>query len=127
MISYTDLQDCKILLTRALLNKSVSAFGEDGHGEHGASPRAAHFNISKITLLITQPEDATHAVAVLQLAEYSARDVGHVSTDRNLCISLNKYLVEHDIDPACWSFAAIQFQGDSCFTIDLNVQKLLQY
>ncbi len=121
--------DCTILLKRALLGKTMAVFGVDGFGLHGSSFRGKHFVVNDITVLVTA-EDALGdpvGVALISLDGYNSADDGHLSTDQNLKISVNKCLQADHIDPKCWTYAALEFQGADFFVIDLDVPRLLDW
>lgn len=120
--------DCQILLNRALLGKTVSCFGADGNGLYGTHHFAKHFDIANVRAQVHQDSDENlTGVAMIILDGYDSQVDGHVATDVNLKISVNKLLAAEYIDTSCWSWADIAEQGDQFFTINFNVNKLLGY
>jgi hypothetical protein len=118
--------DCTILLKRALLGKTMAVFGIDGFGLHGYSFHGKHFPVTDVTVLVTDDgEEDPKGMAMICLDGYNSGDCGHLSTDQNLRISLNKCLQAEVIDPTCWSWAPIDYQGLDFFVIELDVPKLL--
>lgn len=119
----TEHDDCKILLDRAFLGKTVTVFGADGHGEHGQSDFSKEFIVHGI--MIISNEIFGNAAVLILTGQHLVN--GHVSTDNNLRISLNKLLIEQEIDVTCWEYACFEHQHHGAVTIDLNVTKLLGY
>ena len=126
MINYELQDDCLVLLNRALLNKTVCAFGADGHGEHGYSLFPQYFNVSDITVLINSSQAELNPVAIVMLSldDFDSDLSGHVSTDNNLRISINTHLISEEIDPKCWAFAPFSFQGTGYVVLEIEVNKL---
>lgn len=58
---------------------------------------------------------------------YNATVTGHVITDQNLKISLNKLLQAATIDSTCWSWGSAEMQGADFFLLNLDVNRLLEW
>jgi len=121
--------DCVILLNRAWLGKTVSAFGADGHGDYGQSPFAKYFTIDDITLLISENKITGEitGTALLNLTGFDSSIDGHCATDKNLTISLNKLLADQHIDPTCWKYESYEFQGMDFVVVSIDVSRLLDW
>ena len=93
--------DCDILLTRALLGKTVACFGEDGFGQFGTSTLAKHFTISRVetSIKVDQNLDIEKAEVTLSLDGYSGLHDGLLWTDQNFLISARGLLKAQCIDP----------------------------
>ena len=121
---YTD--DCNIMLKRALLGKSISCFGSDGNGKYGQHYFARHYTILDVSCRVYADEDEQlHGEALIAPLGYSFSDHGHVATDKNLEISINKLFDLEYIDHDCWSWAPLEDQGSLYFTIKFDPNKLL--
>jgi hypothetical protein len=122
--------DCATLILRALLSKSVVAFGDDGLGKYGRSQIPRTFLIHNIDVDVEcddQTGDDATCTAKLYLEGFHKDDVGHVATDQNLLISLRQHLKDAEIDPSCIRFADYALQGDDYCTLHFDVQLLLQW
>jgi hypothetical protein len=120
-------RDCSILLERALLHKTVAAYGIDGNGQYGTNDRAHFFKVQGIQVDLESSSDVMNLLgtASILLENYKVKQHGHIFTDNNLRISLNVLLHKQGIDPRCWSWSDLKSQGDSFFTVELNVPKLM--
>lgn len=127
--SYLLEADAKIILNRALLNKEVNAFGLDGSGKYGTSYTAKHFEISNVSAVIDIYSDINDPFVYvpLTLTGYNSNDNGHIVTDNNLKISLNRLFSEHSIDENCWDWADMNQQFSNGFTIRVNLASLLEW
>ncbi len=127
---FTVESDCSILMMRALFKQQVVAFGEDGLGKHGTCDRPQYYEIEDISIDlendITFDEDAKGTVH-LKLKGYSAKDFGHIATDKNFMISLANHLKDAEIDPSCVSYAPIGQQTDDGVMLTLKVAILLNW
>lgn len=120
------IQDCKILLDRALLNKSIVCFGADGNGQYGSSQYPKYFKVIDIQVNVYSDEDdILFGTASIFLDGYDSKENGHVATDLNLKISLNQLLINEMITTSCWTWAELQTQGENFFTINFDVMQLL--
>ena len=118
--------DSAIVLARAFKDKQVACFGADGNGQYGSSPYAKHFTADAPSCRVYLDQDETmFTIAEVELLGYSATTDGHVATDVNLKISINKLLAAEYIDTKCWSWASLQDQGNTFFTIVFDTNKLL--
>lgn len=131
MPSMKDIEaDCGALLFRALFEKEVTAFGEDGLGKYGTNDMPKLFMIDDIDIDLEYDEQTDEVLggkAYLHLVGYSSKDCGHVATDLNLTISIARLLREHCIDPACLTWAPLKDQGDTYFTMLIDVPLLLSW
>lgn len=121
------VEDCSILLERALLGKTVVGFGSDGNGLFGYSLLAKSFTVSEInvTMSYNADNDDITGIARIFITPYSSADCGHIATDGNLKFSVNKLLEAEYINTECWCWAPISEQGENYFTISFDVHKLL--
>lgn len=121
-------EDCVVLLERALLNRRVSAFGEDGLGQHGASDTPRFFRVEAVFVELEADHDDDPSLlagsAQLFLEGYDAADVGHICTDANFMISVNAHLAAAGVEP-CLAYSAVEDQGVHYVQLDIDVGKLL--
>jgi hypothetical protein len=117
-------EDCRSLLERALLEKTVCAFGEDGFGKYGSSAFGAWYTIIAIEVAIYLHSEMGQVTFFLE--GYDSRVTGHAMTDKNLEISLIQHLKAAGIDPDCffWQHNTDQ-QGIDSVTMDLQLDLLL--
>jgi hypothetical protein len=121
-------KDCEILLKRALLNKTLSCFGEDGFGQYGKDSFARYYQVSRITTRAYQDQDEqVFVIARIYLGGYSSTLQGHAATDRNLEISVNNFFTAEYISPNSWTWAEEALQEHNCFTIEINALNFLGY
>lgn len=118
--------DCSILLFRALLDKHVVAFGDDGLGKYGRSEFSKAFTISDLEIFI-DPQDNNTGEVSLRLQEYDAADVGHIYTDQNFLISIGALLSTSNIGQKCLSYAGFESQGSNYVSLKIDVPTLLQW
>ena len=116
--------DLRVLATRALVGKTVTAFGIDGNGQYGTSDTPQTYKIAFISSGLVSDKEGWICAA---LERYSHRDFGHVATDANLRISLNQLFTDCDIDSTCWSWAGLDEQGDDYFVIRVDVRKMIDW
>ena len=121
--------DIMILLMRALFDKEVAAFGDDGLGKYGRSDRAHRFIIDDITVDVALDEINGMCSAMVNLypAGYSSSTVGHIVTDQNFLISVRQHLADDAIDPACIQYHDPDFQGANFVMMEIDVAKLLDW
>lgn len=111
-------QNAKILLDRTFIGKEVTCFGADGCGKYGRSHFPQNFVIEDVHVSDIIEEDEIRFFDVeIKLHEYDASVCGHVVTDVNLKISVNKLLDESYINNSCWSWGTIEQQKQNSFTI----------
>jgi hypothetical protein len=121
-------KDCEILLKRALLNKTLSCFGEDGFGQYGKDSFARYYRVSCITTRAYQDQDEqVFVIARIYLDGYNSTLQGHAATDRNLEISVNNFFAAEYISPNSWTWAEEALQEHNCFTIEINALNFLGY
>jgi len=124
-------EDVQILLDRALLSKSICAFGEDGLGKHGRHDRASWFKIKSVDITIECDEDDDYpeeiqGIASLKLEGYDSTVVGHIMTDHNFKICLDAFLKNTDIDPDSLTWPDdLEMQGDDFVTLNIDIGLLL--
>ena len=130
----TILTDCKVLLSRALIGKTVNAFGIDGFGQHGTNDQGLQFTVSSLAIVLGEIPEPTQifnteliGLVAIVLDGYDAGMYGHVATDGNLKISLNALLAAEHIDTTCWSWAPIEQQGLTCFVIVVDINSLIEW
>jgi hypothetical protein len=124
-------ENCAILLSRALLQRPLYAFGEDGCGKHGRSSAVKIFEVLSldIEITLTDPMSVMNPIGFVSflLGGYDSKTDGHIFTDNNLQISINNLLTEQCIDPTCLTWASEDLQGDNFFTMNIDVHKLLSW
>lgn len=123
--------DALILLERALLNKNLVFFGEDGGGKHGRSvyPVTAHVNGIDVTLASDDEDNPSDiwSCVFIRLLGYDSDVTGHAITDQNLRICLNQLLSAEHLDPTCLDWAHVDLQLKETIVLDVNIGKLLQW
>lgn len=122
-------EDCTILLERALLRKTLCAFGEDGFGQYGRKDTPSFFEVVDLRIDINvddekNPQTISGVVSIC-LRGYDHNDVGHIKSDKNFDISLDLALKAAGIlkNPLHW--AEVDEQIDGCVTFYLDVGELL--
>jgi len=123
MLTEQDKEDCAILLKRSLLNTTLAGFGRDGFGQFGQCDAAQHYPVKEITVLMHPRSNG--GIALIELQGYHSGDHGHLMTDRNIEISINKLLKDNSIDPGCWAWADEKFQGEDFIVIHFDADFLL--
>lgn len=118
----TTQTDCKILLDRALLNRPIWVFGEDGLGQHGRSNFPIQCFITDINV---QLDSEQTGLVFIDLDAYDSQAHGHASTDRNLMCSLAGLLQAQLLPTSCLTPAAIELQGRFTVAFNLDVESLI--
>ena len=90
-------QDCIALFRRALLNKQLCGFGEDGLGKYGQNPYPSYFDVIEVDVSVSL--SSRNGWVGLHLGGYDSTITGHVMTDKNFEISLFQLLKAADINP----------------------------
>lgn len=121
--------DVSVLLYRALFEKEIHVFGEDGLGKYGTSDRAKTFKITDISVDIELNEDTgdVQGIVYLSLGGYDHADCGYIMTDKNAEISIAKLLKDEVIDPACLKWALFSDQGGDFIAMFVDVSLLLDW
>ncbi len=121
--------DVSVLLYRALFEKQIHVFGEDGFGKFGRNDRAKTFTITDISVDVTLHEDTGDAegIVYLTLGGYQASDCGAIITDQNAEISIAKLLQDEHIDPKCLKWALLSDQGSDYIGLFVDVPLLLDW
>jgi hypothetical protein len=125
-------EDCTTLLERALIGKTVCAFGEDGNGQYGRNDIAQWFTISRVKVDVVCDDNddpiLIFAAVAITLDGYHADTFGHIATDKNFEISLQKHLSAHHIEPntLVWPMP-ISAQGPHSVTMDIDIPRLLAW
>lgn len=121
--------DCKILLDRALQGKEIACFGIDGFGEFGQSDRAKHYKVGFVLVELhdDQDHDIPKGFASVYLDGYKSTEFGHIVTDHNFKLSLNRLLQDHDIRTDCWEYGPAFLQGNDHVVLKIHVEKLLEW
>ena len=121
--------DAAVLLYRALFEKEIHVFGEDGFGKFGRNDLPKTFKIVDISVDIELNEYTGDAsgIAYLTLDGYDAADCGMIMTDLNADISLRVLLQKEHIDPACIKWANLSDQGQHSIALFLDVPLLLDW
>jgi hypothetical protein len=119
--------DCKILLGRALKDKVLCAFGDDGCGQFGRSCTPAFFTVKDITINLAfdelYPAASTGTVSI-RLEGYNANLTGHILTDKNFEISIRKLLTDESISPEALTWGELNDQLYDQVVMNMNVQEL---
>lgn len=121
--------DVSVLLYRALFEKEIHVFGEDGLGKYGACDRAKTFKIADIgvDVSVDHSSGTTEGVVYLSLEGYDQSDCGHILTDKNAEISIAKLLKDDIVDPCCLKWAPLALQGDDYVAMLIDVPLLLDW
>ena len=122
------IDDAMILLERALLGKQVYGFGEDGLGEHGRSYFAQTYEICALEVILPAVGDDDDNVSYdvdemwveLSLTDYDAELQGHLMTDRNFKLSIDKLLKAADIDTCALTWPKT-LEGQERYTVRMKV------
>jgi hypothetical protein len=124
-------QDCRILLERALLGKTLFMFGEDGNGKHGRAEFPRYCKVDNLYVSMTADDEDSpseiHALVHLDLDDYDVEIHGHAITDVNLRIALNMRLTDNAIDPAVLDWADITQQDRHAIALTVDVGLLLDW
>lgn len=121
-------EDLEILLTRALLQKQVFAFGDDGLGKYGRSDIAKSFEVVNVDVEFDVISDDTYEARVhLYLNQYSSSNVGHIFTDQNFLISIRKHLIAAGIDPQAVEYDGLENQGLTAVCLKLDADLILEW
>jgi len=122
-------EEITVALERALIRKTLCAFGEDGFGKYGRKDTPSYFDV--VDLRIDIEEDETFSPPTLSgkvsicLRGYNAADVGHVVTDQNFEISLRAALTAAGLSKDSLAWASIEEQVDGCATFHIDIAELL--
>jgi hypothetical protein len=121
--------DVSVLMYRALFEKEIHVFGEDGFGKFGHCDRAKTFKISDLSIDVDLNQDTGDAVGIvyLTLDGYDEKDCGMILTDQNAEISIAKLLKDEHIDSACLKWAAFSDQGTDYIAMFIDVPLLLDW
>ena len=121
--------DVKIIATRIFEGKQVSAFGVDGNGEHGTNYHGSTFSVSFILAGVFDHSDVSdpEGFIAVGLDKYDHKACGHIFTDQNLRISINKLFSDELVDVRSWSWGTLEEQGGDFFVIRLNVNRFLDW
>lgn len=124
-------EDCKTLLERALLHKTLFMFGEDGNGQYGKAEFPVYSEVSEVFVSLKADDDDNpsdvHGIVRLTLPDYDSTVHGHAITDQNLRISMNILLQAALIDPLALTWADITQQGLRSIAFSIDVEKLLDW
>lgn len=121
--------DVKILANRIFDGKQVSAFGVDGNGQFGTSYHGRTFDVSYVLAGVFEHSDVKdpEGFIAVGLNGYNHHDCGHIFTDENLRISINRLFADEIIDIASWSWGTLEEQGSDFFVIRINVYRFLDW
>jgi hypothetical protein len=120
--------DCIILLERALVGKTICAFGEDGCGKYGRSDTPMYFIVSCIAVSLESLDLTTKSPMgklFINLDGYDANVHGHALTDVNFEISLHKLLANENITPNAITWGDINDQTRDNVVMNIDVYELL--
>lgn len=115
-----------MLLEKALLGKTVCAFGEDGFGQYGRHDQAYWFTIKSVEILVYDGLYKIDASVVMRLEGYDSNVLGHIMTDKNFEISLRSHLKAARLDPESlkWQKNA-DYQGVWTVAMDIDLDTLM--
>lgn len=121
--------DVSVLLYRALFEKEIHVFGDDGLGKYGRNERPKTFQIADISVDIDLNQDNgdVSGIVYLSLDGYDEADCGAIMTDRNAEISIAKLLKDEIIDPSCLKWATLSDQGEDFIAMFIDVANLLDW
>lgn len=121
--------DVSVLLYRALFEKEIHVFGEDGFGKYGRNDRAKTFKIDDISVDVDLNENTgdCEGIVYLTLAGYDEKDCGMIMTDQNAEISIRQWLQNEHIDPKCVKWALHSDQGQDYIAMFVDVPLLLDW
>lgn len=122
-------QDIEVLLTRALIGKVLAGFGADGLGLYGRSNTPGYYIPNDLLVVVQTPDDAisyadVQATVHMYLHGYDSDVTGHLMTDKNIEISINKCL-QNEHMPCTWWWSPVEDQGREVIVFQINVQQLL--
>lgn len=127
-------QDCTILLQRALLGKTVVAFGDDGDGKYGRSSVPKYFVVNDVSVTASfdlstsnRPHEGYTGEVSIGLQGYSSSDGGHILTDQNFKIAIRQYLLQESIDADALSWAELSDQTSTSVVMKIDIKKLLSW
>lgn len=124
-------EDCTLLLERALLHKTLCAFGEDGFGQYGRSETPHYFQVRDLFITIEADDDDSPTTVwgqvMIKLDGYDADITGHIKTDKNFDISLNAALTAAGLSTKSLIWAAYSEQPKDGVTFHINVGELLDW
>lgn len=121
--------DVSVLLYRALFEKEIHVFGEDGFGKYGRNDRAKTFRISDISIDVELDEGTgdIDGIAYLSLDGYNENQCGMIMTDQNAEISIRQHLQNEHIDPKSVKWALCSDQGQDYIAMFVDVPLLLDW
>jgi hypothetical protein len=121
--------DCSVLILRALLEKSVVAFGEDGLGKHGKCDQPKYYTIEDVSVDVAASPSSGDVVgaAFITLKGYNESDFGAILSDRNFLISIQNLLRAEFIDPNSLSYSILELQSEHVVVMDIDVPLLLDW
>lgn len=121
-----DLQrDVQILLDRALLGKTIVAFGEDGFGKHGRHDLPQPFRVTQITIHFEEINGGNYVEIILELDGYTASQYGFIFSDQNFLIGVQSLLKDQHIDFSSVCYSDIMLQSEKCVSLFANADSLV--
>jgi hypothetical protein len=121
--------DVSVLLLRALLGKTLVAFGDDGLGKHGRCDVPQYYEVQDLDICINlnEADDTADGVVFISLTGYDAMRFGLILSDQNFLLSVRAALDAVGIDGSVLTYAefAVQDQHDVAMAID--VKRLLDW
>lgn len=121
--------DVLTLLNRALFEKDVFAFGEDGFGQHGRRDIPLRTVVDDVQVMLSYDEtaDDLSGRAYVVLRDYDSCIDGHICTDRNFLICIGDLLEKAHIERDVLSYAPVQSQEQSTVVMDIDVHRLIAW
>lgn len=124
-------EDCELLLERALLNKTINAFGEDGFGQYGKCDTPQYYNVTHIFISIKADDDNAPTIVtgklLVRLLGYDSDITGLVITDKNFDISFQNALAASGIPHDALVILPADEQPRFSVAFDINIGKLLNW
>lgn len=124
-------EDCILLLERALLHKTLNAFGEDGLGQYGKWDTPQYFDVTHIFVTIRADDDNAPTIVsgkvLVRLLGYDSDVTGLVITDKNFDISFQNALSEAGVPLDALILLPADEQPRFSVAFDIDIGKLLNW
>jgi hypothetical protein len=121
--------DVSVLLLRALNNKTLVAFGDDGLGKYGTCDMPQYYAVHDldISVDINEADDTAAGVVYIELAGYDAARFGAITTDRNFLLSVQEQLESVGIDRSVLTYAPDGNHLEYGVLMSIDIKKLLDW
>lgn len=118
-------KETMLLLRRALENKIIGIFGEDGNGKFGRNDLALYLKIKDFYVDIGIDEDDVITSQLTIILEDFDQKLGLIFTDQNALLSIKNLFVLDHIDPSAIKWPDNEeYQPKNGFLLDLDINKL---